>query len=116
MYCSDIWGVKQYEGIERVQFLARKKFLRVGLKSSNSALLGDCVRIPVFVKSQINVIKYWLRLLSLPEERWTKNVIICFICFSYSNFGKDNWFAYVRDILCITGFADAWYNQGVWRR
>jgi hypothetical protein len=69
LYGSEIWGFKQHDAIERVYTLACKKCVGVGLKAVNSAVLDDCGRYPIIVQTKKRVIKYWCRLIALPDDK-----------------------------------------------
>ena len=44
LYGCEVWGFKQYENIERIQYYSCKRFMNVSQKASNCAALGDCGR------------------------------------------------------------------------
>ncbi|XP_077978836.1 uncharacterized protein LOC144434256 [Glandiceps talaboti] len=73
LYGSELWGFQQFMQIEMVQLKYCKHFLGVRQNTTNEAVLGDCGRTPIFVKSLTRCIKYWLRLTELPDNRVAKH-------------------------------------------
>ena len=51
LYGSEIWGYRKYEVLEQVQYYACKRYICVGIKSCNAAVLGDCGRFPLHVET-----------------------------------------------------------------
>ena len=49
----------------------------VGLRACNAAVLGDCGRFPIWIESTKRCIKYWMKILNMPDARCVKNVISC---------------------------------------
>ena len=72
VYGAEIWGFKQYDALEQVHYYARKRFMCVGIKSYNTAIIGDCGRYPFYIETMRRCVKYWLRILKLPENRLVK--------------------------------------------
>ena len=72
LYGAEIWGVRQYECIERVQYYLCKRFMNVNLKASNYAVLGECGRYPLYIETTKRSIKYWLKVIHMPEHRYVK--------------------------------------------
>ena len=71
LYGSEIWGFTKREPIEVVHRYAWKRYMCVGLRACNAAILGDCGRFPIWIEST----KYWMKILNMPDSRWVKNVI-----------------------------------------
>lgn len=63
---------KMHDRLERVHRYACKHFLNVGFITCNSFALGDCGRYPLHIKTLIRVLKYWFKLLHLPDHRYVK--------------------------------------------
>jgi hypothetical protein len=111
LYGSEIWGYEQYKSIEKVQINYCKKVLGVPKTTSNEAALGECGRYPLMLHSVIKCIKYWLKLLNMPESRYPK---ACYqmLC-TLDEAGKHTWATSVKQILNKYGFGIVWLQQGV---
>ena len=72
LYGAEIWGVQQYECIERVQYYLCKGFMNLNLKASNYTVLGECGRYPLYIETTKRSIKYWLKIIHVPEHRYVK--------------------------------------------
>jgi hypothetical protein len=50
--------------------------MKVNKGACNDANLGDLGRFPLYIFAAKRVVKYWLRLLKLPEDRYER---MCYI-------------------------------------
>ena len=51
VYGSEIWGFTQYDVLEQVHYYACKRFMCVGIKSCNAAVIGDCGRFLLYIET-----------------------------------------------------------------
>lgn len=72
LYGSEIWGLDEYHCVENVHVFACKQLLGVKPNTCNDAIMGDLARYPMYIYSAKRCIKYWLRLLSLTNDRYVK--------------------------------------------
>jgi hypothetical protein len=111
LYGSELWGFQHLDDIEKVQRYACKRILNVSMKTPNAMVLGELGRFPLYVLSAVRCIKYWLKILSMPERRLPK---MCYnMLLNLERLGKKSWAYYVRQLLCVNGFGDVWQQQGV---
>ena len=75
LYGCEVWGIEQFESIERLQYYACKRFMNVTLKASNFGVLGDCGRYPLYITTFKRVIKYWIKILRMPSHRYEKKML-----------------------------------------
>lgn len=75
LYGCEVWGIEQFESIERLQYYACKRFMNVTLKASNFGVLGDCGRYPLYITTFKRVIKYWIKILRMPSHRYVKKML-----------------------------------------
>lgn len=71
-YGAEVWGTQQYKAIEDIQTFYCKKILGLPTHTSNLATLGDCGRFPIHVHCAKKCIKYWLKILNMPNTRYVK--------------------------------------------
>ena len=111
LYGSEIWGTKPMTCIENVQVYACKRFLNVSPTSSNDAVLGDLSRFPLHIFTVKRCVKFWIRLLKLPNTRYSKK---CYNMLKYfDSIGYKNWVTEIRQLLCTNGFGYVWQEQNV---
>ena len=111
LYGSEIWGFKRREWIELVHRYACKRYMCVGLRASNAAVLGDCGRYPLWIESARRCVKYWIKILAMPDSRFVKK---CYIMQKLlDDFGHVNWVTNVKQLLYRHGFGYIWINQDV---
>ncbi len=111
LYGSEMWGFQSFDAIEKVQLFACKKFLGVKINTPSNMVYGECGRFPIHIFSQIKIIKYWLRLLNMPNHRYPKKCYNMMVL--YDTNGKTNWVSNLRKLLCNTGHAYAWNDQRI---
>ena len=83
MYGSEIWGFQAVKSIELVQVQFCKYFLGVSQQTANMIALGECGRLPLWVKYMSRCIKFWLKLfygqyyspkVLFKASKWTENM------------------------------------------
>ena len=111
MYGSEIWGYQRFDAIEKAHLFACKILLNVGFQTPNAMVLGDLARFPIFILTAVRCIKFWLRILRLPEERLTKKAYNMLIHLQEN--GKKTWTFHVMQLICTNGFGEVWFQQGV---
>ena len=111
LYGSEIWGMKSPQCIEQLHIYACKRFLKVNVNACNDAILGDLGRYPLYINAHKRCIKYWLRLLQLPRERYSR--LSYEMLLYYHNTGHDNWVTDIKNNLYSNGFGYIWDAQSV---
>ena len=70
LYGSEIWGYEYSHVIEQVQLEYCKKILGVRGNTINCADLGECGRRPLAVHYMCKCVKYWLKPIQMPVNRY----------------------------------------------
>ena len=110
-YGSEVWGIKATYGIENVLIKFCRQQLGVGSKTPTVAVLGECGIYPVFLTCYVNALKYWIRILSLPENNLVR---ACYdMLYAYQNNGRKNWAADIKTLLYSYGFGYIWEQQHI---
>ena len=73
-YFAAVWASKTYACCENVQHKAIRTFLGTGKKSPLPAIDGDMGWTPVHIRQQKEIVRYFIRLCKLPDERLEKIV------------------------------------------
>ena len=111
MYGSEIWGLEHMQCVEYVHTYACKRFASAPLNTCNAAIMGECGRLPLIINSSRRCLKYWFKILNMPEQRFVRK---CYLMLRLlDNQGKENWVTKVRKHLYQNGFGYVWENQGV---
>ena len=109
LYGSKLWGVKQFDCIEMVHYYFCKRYMNVGIKASNLCVIGDCGRLPMSLETRKRAIKYWLKFLKLPDEKYVKK---CYnMLYHFDGVGHTNWVTNINDILFTYGLGYVWESQ-----
>ena len=111
MFGAEVWGLQQFDTLEKVHLFACKRFLHVGQQTPNKMIFGDLGRYPLFITSTVRSVKYWLKLITLPDERLPRKAYV--MLRHLSDLGKKSWVFDLKIILQENGFADAWDQQSV---
>ncbi len=109
-YASDVWYPgKIIKDIEKVQLMFMKQILGVNTQTCTQALYAETGRFPLHVRYAYNVLKYWMRLLTLPCDNTVKR---CYIteCELFE-LGQSNWCYIVKCILSSIEMQEAWEVQ-----
>lgn len=110
-YGSEIWGPNIHSSIENVHYKFCKKQLGVGSRTPNPAVLGECGRDRVYVQCYIKSMKYWTKLLALPEESLLRS---CYnLLYQQCQLGKRNWASDIKSMLYRYGYGFVWEEQNV---
>ena len=110
-YGSQIWGTQVKSKVENVLLTFCKKQLGVSSTTPSVAVLGECGSYPIFITCYENVIKYWLKIVSLTDECLLKS---CYdMLLNYDLAGRKNWASEVKLLLYSYGFGYIWEEQHV---
>ena len=111
LYGSEICGYEYSPVIEQVQLEYCKKKLGVRGNTINCAVLSECGRRPLAVHYISKCVKYWLKLIQMPVNRYPH---VCYnILKSYDDSGKITWATHVKMLLYKYGLGHVWLSQGV---
>ena len=108
-YGAEIWGFEYSEVIEQVQIQFCKQFLGVNNSVNNSVALGECGRLPLCIAYHVKCIKYWCKLLQMPDHRYPKN---CYIMLkAQDDIGRNNWVTSVKMCCFNTDLVSCGYHK-----
>ena len=94
LYGSEIWGFNVHRVIESILLKFCRQQLGVGSKAPAPALRGECGRHCIYVLCYVRFVKYWLKLISLPEDSLLKS---CYnMLYEHANAGRENWASQVK--------------------
>eukprot|EP00745_Piridium_sociabile_P032735 TRINITY_DN5549_c0_g1_i12.p1 TRINITY_DN5549_c0_g1~~TRINITY_DN5549_c0_g1_i12.p1 ORF type:complete len:436 (-),score=19.73 TRINITY_DN5549_c0_g1_i12:134-1441(-) len=110
-YGAEIWGLSRNLQMERVHTFAIKRFLSIPVHASNKIIYGETGRYPLYVKSYTKCIRYWLKLVKLPQTRLCKQAYDMML--TQMELGYENWSSSVNNVLSENGFGVVWMCQGV---
>jgi hypothetical protein len=54
-------------------------FIKVGKKATNSAVMGELGRHPLFLEVLLNMIKYWVRLSKINASSTLQKKLVCMV-------------------------------------
>ena len=102
LYGSELSGTKVYDSLERVHRYACKHFLNASFKVCSSFALEDCGRFPLYIQIQRRLLKYWFKLLLLPDHRYVR--IAYSMLYFFQIVGQVNWASRGKTMLYTNGF------------
>ena len=111
LYGAELWGLNRVESVEKVHTSAVKRYLSVSSHTPNTMIYAETGRYPLFINSAMKCIKYWLRLVSMSNNRYTCKAYKMLRCMDEN--GKHCWVSVVKKFLIENGFGIVWLNQGV---
>ena len=111
LYGSEIWGINEAHNIEKVHIGFCKYVLGVHTHTATAAVLAETGRHPMYIHYYKRCIKYWLKLLHMPDSRYPK---ACYnMLHSLDQQGRTTWASAVRQLLCKYGYEEVWEAQRV---
>jgi hypothetical protein len=96
-YSCEIWGVRDYDVLEKIQLKFLKMLLSVKSSTCTYAVLGDLGRFPLAIRSKICIVKFWIRLQRLENSSIAKRIFN--MLNNLNNLGFNNWVSQVHKIL-----------------
>jgi hypothetical protein len=72
-YGAKIYGSEISEILEQVQIQYCKDFLGVNYSVNDNDALGESGRMPLCIDHHVKIIKYWCKLLCMPEHTYPRN-------------------------------------------
>ena len=112
-YGSEVWGFFKALPIERVHMQFCKQLLGVKKCTQNDFVYGEVGRINYQSRRYLNIIKYWVKLLRTPDNKFIKKIYLTLLNDSIVYPSKKNWCTLFKDLLSNLGFYDAWLFQDV---
>ena len=109
LYGSELWGLKDIEGIEKVHLFALKRFLNVSLHCSNDRIYAETGRYPLFVCSKLRAIKFWFKLLKWPKERHSRSGYDMLT--NLDSNARHSWVSDIKQLLFSNGYGHVWLFQ-----
>lgn len=108
-YGAEVWGFHSCKDIEQLHLSFCKNILGVRRSTPNDFVYNELGRLPLAFSRKVKIIKYWVKVLRLPEYRLVKIMYRDML----QNEGKKSWATDVRDLLMSIGFGDVWMQQYV---
>ena len=113
-YGSEVWGYNDATQLETFHLQYLKQLLGVKKPTQNNFIYGELGRFPLKVCRTINIIRYWLKVVSLEDKKFASVVYKMMLNdLESQQYQIRNWAFYVKQILERLGFGEVWYNQGV---
>eukprot|EP00745_Piridium_sociabile_P016061 TRINITY_DN23886_c1_g1_i4.p1 TRINITY_DN23886_c1_g1~~TRINITY_DN23886_c1_g1_i4.p1 ORF type:complete len:305 (+),score=12.69 TRINITY_DN23886_c1_g1_i4:54-968(+) len=110
-YAAEIWGLLNNTFMEQIHTYAIKRIMKVPLHASNKMVYGETGRYPLYIRTYVKSIKYWLRLIKLPPTRISRQAYEMLLL--QHETGRCNWVSCIKKVLAENGFGIVWLNQGV---
>ena len=107
LYGCEIWGNGSCKSLELYHTRFIKRTLDVKSTTNTSMIYAETGRFPLAIDINVQIIKYWLKILRMESNSYVKLV--------YNEMLQDptkhKWIKYVKTILCSSGFSGAWEQQ-----
>ena len=88
--------------------------LGVRRQTPTLGIYGDTGHSPLLLKQQVQTLKYWARLIALPDNHILKNAYNCLL--GLGSIGIDNWTTHVKTLTFNMNLASFWETQTIERR
>ena len=98
-YSHEVIGFHQYTGSASIHTKAIRAYLGVGHSANLCGLRSEMGWLEPRSRTQIRMMRYFLKLRKLPDERLTKKIFICDQYFMQQNPNLQCWSSEIKDIL-----------------
>ena len=112
-YSSEVWGFHKSHDVETVHLHFCKKLLGVKQSTQNDFVYGELGRKDFQSRLYINIIKYWLKVITSDNSKLIKSVYNIMLNDSKTHPHTENWASSVKSLLSRLGFFEVWLAQGV---
>ena len=110
-YGAEICGSERRNQIEKIHLRFCKFVLGVAQNAHSAAVLGECGRLPLSIQYQKRYIKYWLKLIKMPDNSLLNTIYKMQVNFDKTY--RKGWVTDLKQILFSNGFGHVWISQGV---
>ena len=107
-YGGELLNVDSLE-MEKVHTRFIKMVLGVNNKTSNLAVYGETGRFPLVLRRQLKSIKFWCKILALPDDNILKMVYNNLL--TLTNVGFKTWVSRIEDLLCKVNMSHLFEEQ-----
>ena len=111
-YASDIWYTgDSVNDLEKIHLKFIKSTLGARKQTPTPVIYGNTGRFPLIIRRHIKAVKYWCRILDLPQNRPVRNAYN--VLLELDGTGFTNWCSRIRSVLELTGLYQAWETQHI---
>ena len=108
-HVSAIWGFKdKHCHSDLIQNRASRYYLGVHKYTPVAALIGEMGWLPCKYRKIINMLRYWNRLMKMPNDRMTKHVFNTEYTVSIN---ANNWCSKIKDVFTMLGQESIFRNR-----
>ena len=108
-YAAGVWGYKDFSKINAIQYRAIRSFLGVHRFTAIPVLEGEMCWLRPKYRRWTHILRLWNRLVSMSDDRVTKNIFVNDYYLAMSNF--DNWCTNVWRIMNAVDREDTFYTR-----
>ena len=109
-FSAHLWAFKERPKVNQIQYHALRFFFGLGKASPTAALIGDSGWVPLQMRLEYNLLKYWYCVHNLPQERLPKKTFIW--AGNVADVGKKIWVSQVRLLLEDLNLSNVFLNVG----
>ena len=110
-YSSEIWGYQSCDIVERPHIRFCKRIACLNSNVANFFALSECGRTPIAVTYMVRCVKYWLKILTMEENRYPKQ---CYkLLRRLDDVGRTTWATNIKRLLFQYGFGYVWLSEDV---
>ena len=81
------------------------------MQTTSDAIYAETGRFPLYIRHQVKALKYWLRILKLPETHPVKQTY--YTLRNLDSIGQQNWCTKIRKLLDLLGKLNVWAEQSI---
>ena len=104
----EIWGVGNYDVIEKLYLNFVKKLLGVKPNTNTAMLYAELGSFPLSIYIRKTLKKYWLKIMNSGHHS-----LPGIVYYNMFNSSEQNWATTIKQILFETGYGFVWLNQNI---
>ncbi len=114
-YCAEIWGSHPGTDVEFIHTKFIRYILGVKKSTSTAALYGELERVPLSVHRKYIMIKYWKKIITLPESSPVKKIYYLLKTDDLNNktYKNKNWATQIKSIFNEIGLSSIWISEEI---
>ena len=111
LYGSELWGIFNFDDVNRLHIKFCKMILGVNKNTMNQAALGELGRLPLSIIAICRSLRYWIKIRncniqSLKDAFYSQ-------CNNNIPISNKSWAFKIKQQLDNLGFSDLWFNEHV---
>ena len=109
--CEILYNGREQNYFEKIHLSYLKNVLGVRRQTPTLAIYGNTGHFPLLLRQHVQTLKYWARLIALPDNHILKNAYNCLR--GLDSIGIENWTTHVKTLFFKLNLGSSWETQTI---